>query len=660
MSDADAEIVWQPGAAEIEGSRLAHYLRWLEATRGLRFDDYEAAWRWSTEHPDEFWGSVQQHFQIAGEGAVEPVLARREMPGAQWFPNRRLNFTEAVFAHRNAERPALIARSEWQPRREVSWAELESDVAALAQTFRALGVQRGDRIASLLPNRVETVVAFLASASLGAIWTSCSPDMGAGVVLDRLHQVEPVLLIASESYRYQGRLHRRGELVEQLLAELPSVRHALHVSGPAVAEGAPAPAWRDRLDWSAATAAGDAALAIERLPFEHPLWIVYSSGTTGLPKAMVHGHGGVLVTQVKSLALHHDLHAGERLLFLSSTGWIVWNVLVCSLVVGAVPLLWDGHPGWPDSTELWRWMDQERTTHFGCGAAFLVAAMKAGQRPREAVALAALRQVVVTGSPLPAEAFRWLVNDVKPGVWVASVSGGTDIAAPFVGACPLLPVRAGEIQCAELGVAAVACNETGDTVVGEVGELVIDVAMPSMPLYFWGDGQGQRYRESYFEMFPGRWRHGDWIRFASPGGASVIYGRSDSTINRHGIRIGSAEIYNVVEALAEIADSLVIDLEYLGRPSMLLLFVVLREGAALDPALDERLRRVIREQTSPRHVPDRIAAIAEVPRTLTGKKMEVPVRKLLLGADAAKVASLDAMANPASLASFVALARGLN
>jgi acetoacetyl-CoA synthetase len=659
---AEPDVVWQPGEAELTTSRLAHYLRWLEQTHDLRFADYEAAWRWSVEHLEAFWGSVHQHFAIPGEGAVEPVLPERRMPGARWFPNRRLNFAEVVFAQRTADRPALVARSEWQPPRAVSWAELQADVAALAATFRRLGLARGDRVASLLPNRVETLVAFLACASLGLIWTSCSPDMGAGVVLDRLRQVEPRLLIASESYCYQGKLQRRAEVVDKLLAELPSVATLLHVPGPALAEGDATPAWRDRLDWASAVARRDAVLAIERLPFDHPLWIVYSSGTTGLPKPMVHGHGGVLITQIKSQALHHDLHAGERMLFLSSTGWIVWNVLICSLLVGAVPLLWDGHPGWPDADALWRWMDEERVTHFGCGAAFLVGAMKAGQRPNRVAGLAALRQVLVTGSPLPAEAFRWLVRDVKPGVWVASASGGTDVAAPFVSCCPLLPVRAGEIQCAELGVAAVAFGEAGETVVGEVGELVITEPMPSMPLFFWGDAEGRRYRESYFEMYPGRWRHGDWIRFASPGGSCVIYGRSDSTINRHGIRIGSAEIYNVVEALPEVADSLVIDLEYLGRPSELLLFVVLRHnpavGATLDATLDERLRRAIREQTSPRHVPDRILAIAEVPRTLTGKKMEVPVRKLLLGAEATQVASPDAMANPASLGFFVDLASG--
>jgi len=662
--DSLSDIVWQPGAAELDGSRMAHYLRWLEQTRDLRFADYEAAWQWSCRDVGAFWSSIHEHFAVPGDGPVEPVLAQRTMPGARWFPGRRVNFVEQVMAHATDDRPALLARSETASglgaTRAVSWAELRADVASLAATLKALGVQRGDRVASLLPNRVETVVAFLACASLGVVWTSCSPDMGAGVVLDRLRQVEPVLLIASESYRWQGRLHDRSAVVSALLSALPSVRRVLHVAGPLVAEStAPPPAWRDRLAWADAVLDRDAPLDIERLPFEHPLWIVYSSGTTGLPKAMVHGHGGVLLTLLKSLALHHDLHAGERLLFLSSTGWIVWNVLIASLLVGAVPLLWDAHPGWPESDSLWRWMDEQQVTHFGCGAAFLVGAMKAGLRPQESVPLPALRQVVVTGSPLPAEAFRWLVRDVKPGVWVASVSGGTDIAGPFVGCCPLLPVRAGEIQCAELGVAAHAFDDGGRAVVGEVGELVIAEPMPSMPLYFWGDAQGQRYRDSYYEMFPGRWRHGDWIRFASPGGASVIFGRSDSTINRHGIRIGSAEIYNVVEACPEVADSLVIDLEYLGRPSMLLLFVVLRPGVLLDDPLRERLRRVIREQGSPRHVPDRIEAVAEVPRTLTGKKMEVPVRRLLLGAERGQVASADAMANPASLEFFVDLAAAL-
>jgi acetoacetyl-CoA synthetase len=430
----------------------------------------------------------------------------------------------------------------------------------------------------------------------------------------------------------------------------------IHVPGPAAAERPVG--WRDRLPWAEAVAE-PAELRFERLPFDHPLWIVYSSGTTGLPKAMVHGHGGIVLTHLKTLALQHDLRPGDRLLFLGGTGWIVWNLQVGALLTGASIVLYDGSPTWPDAQALWRFVDAQGVTLLGCGAAFLVNAMKDGLRPRDFAPMPALRAINATGSPLPVEAFGWVYAAVKPDVWLASISGGTDIASGFVACAPGLPVTAGEIQHAELGVAACACDDAGRPVVGEVGELVITQPMPSMPLRFWNDPGDRRYRESYFETFPGVWRHGDWIRF-TPRGTSVIYGRSDSTINRFGIRMGTAEIYRVVEELPEVRDSLVVDLEYLGRPSHLPLFVVLQPGCELDAALKARIVHEIRTKASARHVPDEVMAVAEIPRTLTGKKMEVPVRRLLLGQPRDKVASPDAMLNPASLDFFVALAARLD
>lgn len=658
MSPSDSApgaVLWTPRPDQIEPTRLAAYMRWLAAQRGLNFDSYQNLWSWSVDELESFWQSIWDFFDLQAEGSRVPVLGGSTMPGAHWYPNARLNYAEHVFRCATDERPALIARSEDTGTHEVPWAQLKRDTGALAARLRKLGVGPGDRVASYMPNRPETVVAFLACASIGAIWSSCAPDMGATVVLDRFRQIEPKVLLAVDSYSYNGKTHDRRELVDDLLLELPTVRHVIHVAGPVCrAASHKPPAWRDRLSWPDAITA-DAELQFERLPFEHPLWIVYSSGTTGLPKAIVHSQGGIVLTHLKTMALQHDLRPGDRLLFLGGTGWIVWNLQLGALLTGASIVLYDGNPAWPDTTALWRFIDEQRVTLFGCGAAYLINCMKDGLRPRDLVPLQSLRAINATGSPLPIDTYQWVYDAVKPDLWLASISGGTDIASGFVACAPILPVNAGEIQCRELGVAAYAFNDHGDPVIDEVGELVVTKPMPSMPIYFWGDPEHRRYRESYFETYPGLWRHGDWIRFTSRG-TSVIYGRSDSTINRHGIRMGTAEIYRVVEELPEVRDSLVVDLEYLGRPSFMPLFVVLAPGCVLDEALKTRIGHQIRSKASARHVPNEIYQVDEIPRTLTGKKMEVPVRKLLLGASPEKVASADAMANPKSIGFFLRLA----
>jgi acetoacetyl-CoA synthetase len=658
----EGDVLWQPTPTQIDATQLAAYQRWLSSERGLRFDDYAALWSWSVSDVAAFWQTVWDFFDMQADGSREPVLASHAMPGASWYPNARLNYAEHVFRHASADQPALIARSEDTPTREVSWAELQRDTGAMAAKMRALGVVAGDRVASYLPNRVETVVAFLACASIGAVWSSCAPDMGATVVLDRLRQIEPKLLLATDSTTYNGKTQDRKGVVEELLRELPSVRTVVHVPGPLA--GQRPIEWRDAIPWADAVR-NPADLVFDRLPFSHPLWIVYSSGTTGMPKAMVHGHGGIVLTHLKTLGLQQDVRPGDRMLFLGGTGWIVWNLQVGALLTGAAIVLYDGNPAWPDARALWRFMDEHRVTSFGCGAAFLINAMKEALSPRDFAPLKSLRAIYSTGSPLPIDAYRWVYDAVKPDLWLASISGGTDIASGFVACAPTLPVTAGEIQCAELGVAAYAFNDAGKSVIDEVGELVITKPMPSMPLYFWGDPEGKRYRESYFETFavehgkPAVWRHGDWIRF-TPRGTAIIYGRSDSTINRFGIRMGTAEIYRVVEELPEVRDSLVVDLEFLGRESFMPLFVVLKPGCVLDAALKGRIAHEIRSKASARHVPNEVYEVAEIPRTLTGKKMEVPVRKLLLGMPREKVASADAMANPASLEFFVELAAKLN
>lgn len=651
MSDTqitEGSVLWAPSEADIAGSGLKAYMDFLSRSRGLSFGSYQELWAWSVDQISDFWASIVEFFNVPSEGSAEPVLTGTVMPEVRWFPNLKLNIAEQVLRNSTPDRPAIIACNEADAPREISWADLERDVGALAATFRRAGIVAGDRIVSYLPNRPETVAAFLACASIGAVWSSCAPEMGMHVVLDRFSQIEPKLILATDSYQYAGKLHDRSAAVAEILASLPSVRTVIHLPGPA-ARGAPP--WRDCLSWEAAIRE-PAALQIDRVPFEHPLWIVYSSGTTGLPKAMVHGHGGAVFTLLRTLMLHADLRAGDRHMLLASTGWIVWNVQVGGLLCGATIVLYDGHPTYPSLDHLWDTVDTQRVSMFGCGAALLTGAMKDGQRPGATRKFEALRSLISAGSPLPIEAFGWVYREIKSDLCLSAPSGGTDIITSFVSSAPLLPVTAGEIQCAELGVAIYAFDDAGKPVVGEVGELVVTKPMPSMPLYFWNDPKGERYRDSYFDMYPGYWRHGDWIRFTDRG-ACVIYGRSDTTINRFGIRMGTAEIYRVVEEIEEIRDSLVVDLEYRGRPSFMPLFVVLSPGAVLDEALKSRIIQQIKRFASPRHAPDDIVAVPEIPRTLTGKKMELPVRKLLLGAKAQDVASPDAMTNPHSFAAFI-------
>ncbi|MGH8695284.1 MAG: acetoacetate--CoA ligase, partial [Burkholderiales bacterium] len=634
----EGTVLWEPSPARREATGLARYLRWLGEHKGLRFDDYAALWRWSVEHLEDFWASLWEFFDVRAAAPYSRVLDARKMPGAKWFEGARLNYAEHAFRRASPDRPALVVRSESRPPAEVSWAALEREVAAIAAGLREMGVRPGDRVASYMPNIPETISAFLACASLGAVWSSCSPDMGAPTVVDRFKQIEPKVLFAVDGYRYGGKAFDRRPVVAEIAGALPSLERVVflpYLDPLAEPEGLPNAVLFERL------VARTAALAFEQVPFEHPLWVVYSSGTTGLPKAIVHGHGGCLLEHLKTALLQLDLHPGDRYFWVSSTGWIVWNLLVEGLLAGCTLVVFDGNPAAPDAGTVWRLIGETGTAHFGCGAALIGASMKAGVEPARLADLAALQTISVTGSPLTVDGFAWLYEHVKRDLWVASISGGTDIASGLVAGCALAPVRAGEIQCRCLGVAVAAFDEQGGPLVGEVGELVVTAPMPSMPLYFWNDPDGRRYRESYFEMYPGKWRHGDWIRITDRG-ACVIYGRSDTTINRHGIRMGTAEIYRAVEGCPEVTDSLVVDLEYLGRPSHLALFVVLRPGVVLDDALKARVKASIRTLASARHVPDELYAIDEVPRTLTGKKLELPVRKLLLGAPLEKVASPDA------------------
>ncbi len=672
--------------------RLTAYRAWLARERGLSFADYEALWRWSTSDLDGFWSSVWQWFELESPTPWRAVVENPVMPGARWFPGAQTNFTRQVLRHADAAHAAGCPAVVWQTERmaergaepaELSWPELRRQVAVFATHLAAAGVQRGDRVCAILANRPETLVAFLATASLGAVWSVCSPDMGPVAVLDRFRQIEPKVLVAVDGQVWGGLVHDRREVLAQVVAGLPSLEHLVFWADVEPAAEAPQRAGlvTHRLaDWLAGEA--PAGWSPEWLPFEHPLWIVYSSGTTGLPKPIVHGHGGIVIEMLKGGALHNDLQpsatTGERFHWFSTTGWIMWNAQIGALLGGTTVCLYDGNPGGPvassgrpaDWGTLWRFAAAAGVSWFGAGAAFYASCMKAGLQPRALGDLSRLRAIGSTGSPLADEAYDWIWAELSPPggerIWLNPISGGTDLAGAFVAGNRELPVHRGEMQCRCLGSAVEAWGEDGQPRLGEVGELVCTQPMPSMPLHFWNDEGGLRYRDSYFDMYPGVWRHGDWIRLipheadgADGAVGAIIYGRSDATINRHGVRMGTAELYRAVEVQPEVLDSLVVDLEYLGRESWMPLFVVLREGVVLDAALTARLKAAIREALSARHVPNEIVQVAAVPRTLSGKKMELPVKKLLLGADPARVMNRDAMANADCVAWFVGYAATL-
>ena len=655
---AMTQPLWRPSADRIERARISAFRAWLARERGRAFPDYESLWRWSVSDLEGFWSAVWQFFDIRASAPYARVLADARMPGAVWFPGARLNLVDQVMRHASAsdERSAIVGCNELGVRSELSWRELERQVAAVAASLRALGVAPGDRVVAYLPNVPQAIVAFLAVAGIGAVWSVCSPDMGPVAVLDRFRQIEPKVLIACDGYRYGGKPFDRSDIVAQLRAELASLTHTVVV--PTLHEAFDAARFPGALAWRELTARA-VPLRTEPVAFDHPLWVVYSSGTTGVPKAIVHGHGGVLLEALKGIGLHRDVQADDRFHWYTSSGWIMWNVQMTALLVGATACLYDGHPGWPDLHALWRFAAAERLTFFGAGAAFYGNCMKAGIEPAGNADLSALRTIGSTGSPLPADAYRWVYGHVKRDVWLVSIAGGTDLAGAFLTGLPTLPVYEGQMQCRALGLKVEAWNDAGQPVLDEVGELVCSAPFPSLPLFFWNDPGARRYRASYFEPWPGVWRHGDWVRLVPRPEAigAVIYGRSDATINRHGIRMGTAELYRAVEAIPEVLDALVVDLEFLGRASYMPLFVVLRPGVALDESLKAHINARIRAALSARHVPDEIIAIAEVPRTLSGKKMELPVKKLLLGQPVQKVAHADAMANPASLAWFVAFAQ---
>ena len=661
-----SEVLWRPPADVRQRTRIGGYLAWLERTRGLRFADYQQLWQWSVDDLAGFWGSVWDYFEVAGQQPAEQVLADRRMPGARWFPGARLNYAEHVLrAPGLAEgAPVVIAHSQTRAPVTLTVGQLRDEVRRVRAGLRRLGVRSGDRVAAYAPNIPETYVLMLATASLGAVFSSCAPEFGTRSVTDRWQQIEPTVLVAVDGYRYGDKAVDRRAEVAAIADALPSARHRVLIPYLSAADPAELP-WATST-WSALTAPTDEALAFDAVPFDQPLYVLYSSGTTGLPKPIVHRHGGILLEHLKMLTLHHDLGPGDRFFWFTTTGWMMWNYLASGPAVGAAIVLFDGNPAVraapggaasPDLGTLWRLAADTGATYFGTSAPFLLACRKEGLAPRKIADLSRLRGVGSTGAPLPAEGFTWVYQSVGEDLQLTSLSGGTDVCTGFVGGVPLLPVRAGEIACRCLGARVEARAADGRTVVGELGELVITEPMPSMPVGFWNDPDGSRYRQAYFDRYPGVWCHGDWITIAEDGSCAIT-GRSDATLNRGGVRLGTAEFYSVVEALPEVADSLVIHLEDpQGGAGELLLFVALRAGVGLDDALRTRIVRELRSALSPRHVPDGIHQVAAVPRTLSGKKLEVPVKKILTGVPAGQAAAAGALTDPAALAPFIRFAQ---
>jgi acetoacetyl-CoA synthetase len=647
---AEGELLWTPGRERVDGSRLADFMRSAGADRGAGFGSYDEVYRWSVDDLEGFWSAFARWAGVRWSSPPERALGSRAMPGVRWFPGGRLNYAEHLLFPATAvdgSAAAVVAAREDGTSQTLTWDELRAQVAGVRSWLRAAGVGRGDRVAALLPNGLEALVGLLATTSLGAVWSSCSPDFGPTAIADRFTQIEPVVLLAVDGYTYGGKRFETLAIADELRAGLPTVRATVVVGRPD-SPGLPgAVGWPELL-------ATDGELGFESMAFDDPLWVLFSSGTTGLPKPIVHGHGGIVVEHLKQLALHLDLGPAERFFWFTTTGWMMWNLLVSGLAVGSSIVLYDGNPAYPDADALWRLTEDHRITCLGLGAPYIQACAKTDLHPGRDHDLSALRTVGSTGAPLPPEAFRWVYDEVGTDVMLSSLSGGTDVCTAFVGGAPLLPVHAGVIPCRLLGCAVEAFDDAGRPVIDQVGELVLTEPMPSMPVALWNDPDGGRLHEAYYDTYPGVWRHGDWVRIR-PDGSCVIYGRSDATLNRGGVRMGTSEFYRVVEAHPDVVDALVVDTSDATGTGRLLLFVVLRAGVALDDVTAD-LRGRIRTQLSPRHVPDEVMAIDVVPRTLNGKRCEVPVKRVLAGIPLDTAVSAGALADPGSMSVFVAMA----
>ena len=650
----DAPLLWQPSEKFIEESNVAEYMRWLLSGRGLNFANYNELWEWSVTDLESFWSSIWDFFDVLGSRG-EDVLDNQIMPGSKWFPGSTLNYSNNALRY-SGHNAAVIAWSESRKPITLSYDELRTNTASLAASLREMGVGCGDRVVGLLPNIPEAIIAFLATASIGAIWSSCSPEFGIRSIIDRFSQIRPKVLISANRYVYGGKTFDYSNHISTLQKSLDSLVATVIV--PLTGKYETSRNLSGIYNWDDMVSSS-ADLVFEPVPFDHPLWILYSSGTTGLPKAITQGHGGILLEHLKTLSLHLDIKENDRFFWFTSTGWMMWNFLIGGLQLGSTVLLYDGNPAYPNLNSLWRFAEDTEMTYFGASAPYIHVAMRAGLEPRQEFDLSAIKGVGSTGAPLSPEGFRWVYKNVSSDILLNSFSGGTDICTGIVGSSPLLPVYEGEISCRLLGAPVEAYNDHAESVVEEVGELVITAPMPSMPICLWGDTDGSRYKESYFNVYPNIWRHGDWIKISSRG-SCVIQGRSDSTLNRGGVRMGTSEFYTVVEDIPGIKDSIVVDIANSGTDGKLLLFIVLNLGQELDETLRDRINQELRTHLSPRHTPDNIVAIPEVPYTLNGKKMEVPVKRLIQGVSAEKVVSVETMQNPKSIDVFIRIAQEEN
>ncbi len=645
------KALWHPSSSFINKSNLKHFEQWLSAEKGLVFANYDALWRWSVEEVADFWEAIWQYFEIKSHQPYSSVLSGDTMPGVRWFEGATLNYAEHIFRQKSDDRPALIFQSERQPAVEISWEELDAKVAAFQQYLKAQGIGKGDRVAAYLPNIPEAIIAFLAVNAMGAIWSCCSPDFGVHTVIDRFSQIEPVLFIAADGYQYNGKPFDRLDEIRQIRDAILSINHTVLV--PYLDASAEL---EESTHWGEVSTSSESPGLVQFTPvlFDHPIWVLYSSGTTGKPKAITHSHGGVLLEHLKYLAFHNDVHPGEHFFWFTTTGWMMWNFLQASMLMGATPVLFDGSPGRPDLNVLWQLAESLPIHHFGTSAPYLTACMKQELKPGRDFNLTNLPSIGSTGAPLPPEAFDWVYDNISKDVWLCSMSGGTDVCTAFVGGCPYEPVYRGAIQCRGLGCAMKAYSEEGREIKGSLGEMVIEKPMPSMPIYFWNDAGDQRYRASYFEHFPGKWRHGDWIKIFE-NGSLIIQGRSGATLNRKGVRIGTAEIYAILDGVPGVKDSMVLNLEKEDGSDVMPLFVVLEDGVTLTDELGSAINKALKEQGSPRHVPDAIVVIPDIPYTLSGKKMEVPVKKVLMGMDVSGIMNKDAMRNPEAMQHIIEL-----